>query len=51
MGNRRRKKFSFLKCITKSNVIKKNWVLVFSIHIWYLAYPMDGSLTSDWLPI
>ena len=34
--------FSFLKCRTKSNIIKKNFgVLVFSIRIWYLAYPMD----------
>ena len=40
----REKKFSFLKCIPKSNVIKKIWgVLVFSICIWYLAYPTDRS--------
>ena len=38
------KKFSFLKCIPKSNVIKIFFsALVFSIHIWYLAYPTDRS--------
>ena len=41
------KKFSFLKCMKKSNVIKKIWVLVFTIHIWYLAYPMDRSKESS----
>ena len=45
--NRRRKKFSFLKGIKKSNVIKKIRVLVFSIRIWYLAYPTDRSLVTN----
>ena len=41
------KKFSFLKCIPKSNVIKHFFgVLVFSIRIWYLAYPTDRSFKS-----
>ena len=36
------KKFSFLKCIKKSNVFLKNFgFLVFSIYIWYLAYPTN----------
>ena len=35
------KKFSFLKCIPK-----KKWVLVFSIRIWYLAYPTDRSFKN-----
>ena len=40
--------FSLLKCIQKSNVIKKIiWVLVFSICIWYLAYPTDRSLRAE----
>ena len=40
------KRFSYLKCTTKSNVLLKIWVLVFSIRIWYLAYPTDRSLNS-----
>jgi hypothetical protein len=41
------KKFSFLKGIPKSIVIKKIFgFLVFSIHIWYLAYPTDKSLKT-----
>ena len=44
-NRRRKKKFSFLKCIPKSNVIKfLGGVLVFIIRIWYLAYPTDRSL-------
>ena len=35
------KKVSFLKCITKSNVIKKNWVLVFSFMYLVSVDPMD----------
>ena len=43
-----KKKFSFLKCIKKSNVIKKNFgVLVSSIPIWYLAYPSNRSKVSQ----
>ena len=41
------KKFSFLKCIPKSNVIKNFfWVLLVSIRIWYLAYPTDRSFKN-----
>ena len=46
------KKLSFLKCITKSNVIEKIfWVLVFGIRIWYFAYPTDRSLVSNYFKI
>ena len=37
------KKFSFLKCIQKPNVIKKIWVLVFSFMYMVSVYPMDRS--------
>ena len=38
------KKLSFLKCVPKSNVIKKYiWALVLSIRICYLAYPTNRS--------
>jgi hypothetical protein len=40
------KKFSFLKCIQKSNVIKKNWVLVFSFMYLVSVDPMDRSYIS-----
>ena len=36
-----KKKFSLLKCIQKSNVIKKNWVLVFSFMYLVLVDAMD----------
>ena len=36
-----KKKVFFLKCITKSNVIKKNWVLVFSFMYLVLVDAMD----------
>ena len=42
-----KKKFSFLKCIPKSNVVKFfGGVLVFSFHIWYLAHPTNRSLVA-----
>jgi hypothetical protein len=45
--NRRRKKFSFLKCIQKSNVVKKIiWVLVFSFMYLVSVDPMDRSLVN-----
>ena len=37
------KKVFFFKVYKKVNVIKTIWVLVFSICIWYLAYPTDRS--------
>ena len=37
------KKFSFLKCIEKSNVIFKNLVLVFSFMHLVSVVPMDRS--------
>ena len=42
------KKFSLLKCIQKSNVIKKKriWVLVFSFMYLVSVDPMDRSLMS-----
>ena len=46
--NRRRKKFSYSKFIPKLNVTKI-WVLVFSIRIWYLAYPTDRSQNPNFL--
>ena len=42
--DRRKKKFSLLKCIQKSNVILKNWVLVFSFMYLVLVDAMDWSL-------
>ena len=39
----RRKKFYLLKCIQKSNVILKNWVLVFSFIYLVLVDAMDKS--------
>ena len=36
-----KKKFSLLKCIQKSNVIKKIWVLVFSFMYLVLVDAMD----------
>ena len=42
------KKKVFLKCVPKSNVIENIfWVLVFSIPIWYLAYPTDRSIVEN----
>ena len=41
------KKFSFLKCIQKSNVIKKNWVLVFSFMYLVSVDPMDQSFNTQ----
>ena len=41
-----KKKFSFLKCIQKSNVILKNWVLVFSFMYLVSVDPMNKSITS-----
>ena len=42
--NRRRKKFSPLKCVLKSNVIKeKNWVLVLSFMYLVSVDPMNRS--------
>ena len=38
-----KKKVFFLKCITKSNVIFKNWVLVFSFMYLVSVDPMDWS--------
>jgi hypothetical protein len=38
-----KKKFSLLKCIQKLNVIKKNWVLVFSFMSLVSVDPMDRS--------
>ena len=39
-----KKMFSFLKCIQKSNVILKNWVLVFSFMYLVSVDPMDRSI-------
>ena len=42
-----KEKFSLLKCIQKSNVMKKIiWVLVFGIMYLFLVYPMTRSLNS-----
>ena len=41
--NRRRILFSFLKCVQKSNVIKKIWVLVFIFIYLVSVDPMDRS--------
>ena len=38
---KRRKKFSLLKCIQKSNVVKKSWGLVFSFMYLVLVDAMD----------
>jgi hypothetical protein len=32
-------------------LLKKIWVLVFSIHIWYLVYPTDRSIDLDFAGI
>ena len=43
-----KKKFSFLECIQKLNVIKKrNWVLVFSFMYLVSVDPMDRSYVSN----
>ena len=42
-NKKRKKKFSFLKCIQKSNVIKKIWVLVFSFVYLVSVDPMYRS--------
>ena len=43
-----KKKFSHLKCIQKSNVMKKIiWVLVFGIMYLVLVYPMTRSFDSQ----
>ena len=40
-----KKKFSFLKCIQKLNIMKKIiWVLVFGIMYLVLVYPMTRSI-------
>ena len=51
---RRRKKFSFFKCIQQSNFIRKKfWVLVFSFMYLVSVDPIDRSLkkiiSSNWL--
>ena len=46
-----KKKFSLLKCIQKSNVIKKKfWVLVFSFMYLVLVDAMDWSLVYTFSP-
>ena len=46
--NKRRKKFSLLKCIQKSNAIKnKIWVLVFSFMYLVLVDVMERSHKED----
>ena len=42
-NKRRKKEFSLLKCIQKSNVIKKKWVLVFIFMYLVLVDAMDWS--------
>ena len=44
--NKRRKKSSLLKCIQKSNVVKKNWVLVFSFMYLVLVDAIHLSLMN-----
>ena len=50
-NKRRKKKFSLLKCIQKSNVIKKKiWVLVFSFMYLVLVDAMDWSIKTNFTP-